>query len=320
MENPLISVIVPIYKVEKYLDKCIDSIVSQTHKELEIILVDDGSPDSCPEICDKWAKKDSRIIVIHKENGGVSSARNAGLDIAKGEYIAFVDADDYLDLDMYEIMLYELIKYNADAARCAIVRESESGKKENWGDDNAQAVVVEQKQLLADIGEAVGILPVSPDNKLFKRSVIGDIRFDTRFKYAEDTLFNFMVARNISSIVYHDLPRYHYANNPDSAAHKEFDENRFAEHMVMDIIFSLADEETLPHCIKGDVLKSLKTIKDMCTSGNHTDRFQEIRKRVVSHKSEILFSDNYSRATKLKTILLFVLNNLYKVLIKAVSK
>ena len=100
--NNLISVIVPVYNVEKFLVKCVDSILAQTYTNLEIIIVDDGSPDNCPAICDELAKKDSRIKVIHKENGGASSARNAGLDIAKGEYIGFVDGDDYIAKDMYE--------------------------------------------------------------------------------------------------------------------------------------------------------------------------------------------------------------------------
>ena len=94
MENPIISIIVPIYNVEEYLPKCIDSILNQTYKELEVILVDDGSPDSCGKICDRYAKKDERVKVIHQKNGGLSAARNSGLDCANGEYIGFVDSDD----------------------------------------------------------------------------------------------------------------------------------------------------------------------------------------------------------------------------------
>ena len=97
MYSDLISVIVPVYKVEKYLNKCVQSIVNQTYKNLEIILVDDGSPDNCPQMCDEWAKKDSRIKVIHKENGGVSSARNAGLDNSFGDYIGFIDGHLFSD-------------------------------------------------------------------------------------------------------------------------------------------------------------------------------------------------------------------------------
>jgi len=104
MEKEKISVIVPIYKVEKYLDKCVESIVNQTYKNLEIILVDDGSPDNCPQICDEWAKKDNRIIVIHKENGGLSDARNFGIEKATGNYLMFVDSDDFLNDEIFELV------------------------------------------------------------------------------------------------------------------------------------------------------------------------------------------------------------------------
>ena len=101
----MISVIVPIYKVEKYLDECVTSIIKQTFRDLEIILVYDGSPDHCPQMCDEWAKRDNRIKVVHKKNGGLSSARNAGLKVENGEYIGFVDSDDYLDATMYEDLM-----------------------------------------------------------------------------------------------------------------------------------------------------------------------------------------------------------------------
>lgn len=109
--NDLVSIIVPIYKVEPYLRRCLDSIVNQTYTNLEIILVDDGSPDGCPQICDEYAAKDKRIIVIHKENGGLSDARNAGLDICNGEYISFVDSDDWVEKD-YIYTLYSLLSNN----------------------------------------------------------------------------------------------------------------------------------------------------------------------------------------------------------------
>ena len=116
----LVSVIVPIYKVEKYLGKCVDSIINQTYKNLEIILVDDGSPDNSGKICDEYAKKDNRIKVIHKENGGLSSARNAGLDVATGEFIAFVDSDDRIHLDFVEKLYRAIKEENADIASCYV--------------------------------------------------------------------------------------------------------------------------------------------------------------------------------------------------------
>lgn len=113
-KHGMISVIVPIYGVEKYLEECIESIIGQTYTNLEVILVDDGSPDRCGEICDRYAKMDSRVTVIHQKNGGAAAARNAGLRIATGEYIAFVDGDDYLEADAYEKMVEALLSHHAD--------------------------------------------------------------------------------------------------------------------------------------------------------------------------------------------------------------
>ena len=118
--NILISIIVPVYKVEKYLDKCVESIVNQTYKNLEIILVDDGSTDRCPDKCEEWALKDTRIEVIHKKNGGLSDARNAGLKKATGKYIIFVDSDDWIENNMIEIMMKALLKEGADICACGI--------------------------------------------------------------------------------------------------------------------------------------------------------------------------------------------------------
>ena len=120
MQELLISVIVPVYKVEKYLNRCVNSIINQIYKNLEIILIDDGSPDKCPYICDEWSKRDSRIKVLHKQNGGLSDARNAGLKIATGEFIGFVDSDDWIAPEMYERLLTAIIKDQSDIAECNV--------------------------------------------------------------------------------------------------------------------------------------------------------------------------------------------------------
>ena len=116
LENPLISVIVPVYNVEQYLKTCVDSVLNQSYKNWELILVDDGSPDNCPQICDIYVAKDDRVKVIHKENGGASSARNAALDIATGEYITFLDSDDFWHNDYLSTMIELCMQYNADIA------------------------------------------------------------------------------------------------------------------------------------------------------------------------------------------------------------
>ena len=128
MTEDLISVIIPVYKVEKYLDECLASVTGQTYRNLEIILVDDGSPDRCGEICDQWANKDNRIRVIHKQNGGLADARNAGIDVATGDYISFVDSDDYVDEDFLEGLYSALKKFNTKLAICNMTTFDENGK------------------------------------------------------------------------------------------------------------------------------------------------------------------------------------------------
>ena len=125
-KQPLISIIIPVYKVEKYLEKCVNSVINQTYKNLEIILIDDGSPDDCPAICDKLSKTDKRIKVIHKTNSGVSASRNEGLKIATGEFVAFVDSDDWIDETMYERLINKQQEQNYDLVFCKYIQTVQS--------------------------------------------------------------------------------------------------------------------------------------------------------------------------------------------------
>ena len=183
-----VSIIVPIYNVEKYLSKCIESILSQTYKNIEIILVDDGSPDNSPQICDEYAKKDDRIIVIHKANGGVSSARNAGLDIATGKYIGFVDPDDYIMNDIGEIINI-LGKSNYDIAISGYNRVDEDGnilKEVKW----KQCIINEYEIIknIFDYRKGLGIRP-SVWNKIFTKKSIGELKFREDLHISEDLEF-----------------------------------------------------------------------------------------------------------------------------------
>ena len=171
----LVSVIIPVYKVEKYLERCVESVQKQTFQNLEIILVDDGSPDLCGAMCDEMAKTDPRIKVIHKNNGGLSDARNVGIEMASGNYIVFVDSDDWLDLDMIALLYRVLKKYNADIAECSYRNICTDRIEE---ETNCSAKVVEGDRILAL--EAMldwrWFKPVAW-NKLYKRDVLGDIRY-----------------------------------------------------------------------------------------------------------------------------------------------
>ena len=137
MNEEKISIIVPVYKVEDYLERCIDSIVNQTYKNLEILLVDDGSPDNCGKICDEYAAKDDRIIVIHKQNEGVARARNSALDVVTGDYISFIDSDDWVAEDAYEYYLDNIKKYKADCVvgRCQMVFDRNGELDYQYGEE-----------------------------------------------------------------------------------------------------------------------------------------------------------------------------------------
>lgn len=211
---PLISVIVPVYKVEAYLDKCISSIVNQTYTNLEIILVDDGSPDGSGGICDRWAKKDDRIKVIHQKNAGGGAARNAALDIAKGEFIAFVDSDDYIAPDMYEY-LYSLISQGADIAECAHVNVLDDNALFDSTDDLVRTYTA-QEAMAAHIQDCIFRQLIW--NKLYRRNMIGDIRFPVG-KKIDDEFFTYQVLGNARTLTRSEKICYAYRQQETSVMH-----------------------------------------------------------------------------------------------------
>ena len=172
----LISVIVPVYKVEKYLDKCIESIVNQTYKNLEIILVDDGSPDNCGAMCDEWAEKDGRIKVIHKKNGGLSDARNAGMAVATGEWIGFVDSDDWIEPQMYQYLHEAITTTDSDIAECGAKRIWMDGKPEQELRAVNMDCVFEQEAAMMALITSHGLVQ-TVWNKLYRRSLTDGIGF-----------------------------------------------------------------------------------------------------------------------------------------------
>mgnify|MGYP003302353025 CR=1 FL=1 len=211
--NPLISVIVPVYNVEKYLDRCIESIVNQTYKNLEIILIDDGSTDNSPQICDELEKKDKRIKVIHKENSGVSSARNVGLDNAKGDYIGFVDSDDFIEKDMYSLMLKKIESTNSDCCFCDVRYVGICSNEEIhlW---NKQLF---SKQEILNVFFEFNGFNFSVWNKLFQKNKIKKIRFNEKIFIKEDALFCLEYFNDIKKISHINKALYNYCFNDESA-------------------------------------------------------------------------------------------------------
>lgn len=207
----MISIIVPVYNVEKYLRRCIDSILSQTYRDIEVILVDDGSTDSSPAICDEYGEKDSRITVIHKPNGGLSDARNSGINIAKGEYLGFVDSDDYISSEMYEKLLSNAEKHKADIAVCnaELVQEGKSAEfKENDGvrvyDGNATYAMICQRAFT-----------VNAWNKLYRRELFDTVRYPVGMLY-EDLATTYKLTELSQKVVVLEQELYAYVQRAGS--------------------------------------------------------------------------------------------------------
>lgn len=220
----MISIIVPIYKTEKYIQKCISSIACQTNKDIEIILVDDGSPDNCPKICDEWAEKDNRIKVIHKDNGGLVSARKAGLETASGEYVGFVDGDDFIEPDMFEKIQTMISKYKPDMVLCDFYydfgdKTEESRQlftKEFYNKQNLISDLY-PKMLYSGTFYKFGINPCCW-SKVYKKELLEkNLQLvDNRIKMGEDAAFTYPCLLDAKTVCTISKPLYHYIINKNS--------------------------------------------------------------------------------------------------------
>jgi len=208
--QPLISVIVPVYNVEKYLNKCVESIVNQTYKNLEIILVDDGSTDTCPQMCDEWAKKDNRIKVIHKQNGGLSSARNAGMAVMLGKYVLFIDSDDYIGSSMAEEMYNNIIKDDFDVCLCNSYSVDSDYNIISRSEHKAARIYGEE--IIKDYLDGNVFDSFSACDKLYKTAVLKEhnLNFDESIKWGEDYPFNYYFFRVIQKMIVLDEAYYYY--------------------------------------------------------------------------------------------------------------
>lgn len=231
MIQPKVSVIVPIYNVEKYLDECMTSLLNQTLRDIEIIMVDDESPDNCPKICDDYASKDKRVKVVHKKNGGLGFARNSGLDVAKGEYVAFIDSDDFIDLNMMEHLYSVAKEYDADEVRCGIKFYVE-GKFSERHDVDKLTVFKGKEHVREFMLDVVGPLPeckrdvkymMSSCCCIHSRKVIEDnnVRFlSERECLSEDLIWDVDLFSKMDCIVYVPECHYAYRMNPTSLTHQ----------------------------------------------------------------------------------------------------
>lgn len=218
--NPLISVIVPVYKVEKYLDRCIRSIAIQSYRQLEIILVDDGSPDNCGRICDRWASADFRIRVIHKKNGGLSDARNTGIEQSHGEYLCFIDSDDYIEPEMIELLWHAIEKNGVSISICNYVYEYEkmtdnTRKKRQEAYQIAAEEIVSCQRLLKIMSDGKYTFGEVAWNKLYKKKLFDQIRYPVGKIHEDEFVFHRLIYQSgkMACIPY---VGYHYLQHSGS--------------------------------------------------------------------------------------------------------
>lgn len=231
MKKSLISVIIPVYNVEEYLENCIQSVLNQTYTYIEVVMVDDGSTDRSGVLCDKIAESDKRVVVLHKENGGLSSARNSGLENSIGEFVFFVDSDDSIDVNTLKTMVDAQQSKDYDLVICG---HQNVDRDEDINEYSGE--IIQYKELsYDDIWEEVfGKLNNAVWNKMYKRELIGNLRFQDQIIHGEDLLFNLAYIKRCNLALSVSFPFYHYYNRPGSITNSGFSEKRFDEIKVKD--------------------------------------------------------------------------------------
>ncbi len=309
MCNVLVSVIIPVYKVEQYLKNCVDSVRQQTYTNLEIILVDDGSPDRCPELCDEYAEKDKRIKVIHKENGGLSDARNVGLDNAKGDYVAFVDSDDLILPNMIETLLSLCEENSAEISMCQSVKCGET--------DTLDTLAIQKKS--TEIQSYTGfekmkaylvdeIIEPTTWKKLYSKGLFTHLRFP-KGKIHEDTFTTYLLVDKANKIVVTSDVGYVYRQNSQGIMNSGFSPKRFhaVEAKLQQLSFIEEKYPKLRKYAKAEVIYSCNfCLKEMAQAGcDYSDYDRELQHLYRKYLFSYLFTTRVSLGGKAIAVLAF---------------
>ena len=310
MDKVKISVIIPVYNLEDRLGATLESLINQTHKNLEIILVDDGSSDGSLSVMREYAGLDGRIKIISKQNGGVSSARNAGLDAASGEYVGFIDGDDVVAPDMYEYLLSGAIRYSADLVQCGVLKDGQAvctPKRDVIIKDNSPFSVRNIDKLLAG-----GVWC-----KLYRKECIKDIRFDERFPIGEDLYYTLNALRRTECVAFLSEAKYNYITRPGSALNSSRTEEKLTSYrrMLKEAMLLLSDSRDALSYLKRELLRN---DADMCSqiirsgSRDFDALYSEIRKEVRDSTWTVLFTQGLVLKMRIKLLLLAYLDGLYR--------
>jgi len=296
MEQAKISIIVPVYQVGKYLRRCLDSIVNQTYKNLEIILVEDGSSDNSPAICEEYAQKDGRIKVFYQKNQGASVARNQGLDVATGKYIGFVDSDDWIEPNMYEELSFALVNSNADVAVTGYFLELKEGNKSVSVD--AKRYGTPEKFLEGTILDKNAAIS-SVWSKLFKKELFDKVRFVPDLR-CEDNICMVDLFEKKPRVAFVDIPLYHYNKSNEQSVTKQVEPKMEYGYFIflkkyLQMPFEFLQNQNVKQQIKADILKRAIRcyIEDLVVPQMSKERLEEV-------DAYLRNDDNYSGTNKLK--------------------
>lgn len=311
----LVSIIIPVYQVEKYLEKCLESVINQTYKKIEVILIDDGSKDNSGKICDEYAQKDKRIIVIHKNNEGVSKARNVGIECAKGTYITFVDSDDFIHKDYIE-KLYELCKHNnADLSICGtkdilenekVVKKSRKYKK-NLDKEDGMKELLNEKYYTCVIWA-----------KMYKKELFKNIRFNEKTKIAEDLEVLYKVldkCKKISINTFENL--YYYRIRDDSATVNKYNSDWENEINICEEIIKFVEKKypnVVNYAIKRYVRINVTCISKVLKYDKNIEQAICLRKNIVKLGKKAYFKADFIIRLKIFLIIknIYILKNVYE--------
>lgn len=289
MEKPLISVIVPVYNVSQYLRKCLDSILRQTYKNIEIILVDDGSTDDSGEICDKYAENDARIRVVHKENGGLSSARNAGIDIMQGDFVTFVDSDDWINCRMIDRMYGILLEYNADISCVSFHKVFENDEKKYAASANGKVIVYTGTEAVERIMYKRSIA-TSAWGKLYNRQDFNNIRYPAGMIF-EDLATTYKIFYGKKRIAYCNERLYYYFQRKDSIMSRKFSRKRFDRLVIGQEMMEWAKKNE-PSLQKAAVSRyftaNMQLLREMPLTDEWRNNLNEIIENVKRYRSAVI--------------------------------
>ncbi|OTP26705.1 glycosyltransferase family 2 protein [Enterococcus mundtii] len=310
-----ISIIVPVYNVEKYLRNCVDSILNQTFKNFELILVDDGSLDDSGKICDEYVKKDKRVRVLHKENGGLSSARNAGIEYAHGRYLGFIDSDDYIEPDMYELLYNNMVHEDADLSICGIYDVYEG--KEPIKKTRIKEIVPSDEALLLILQG--NIISVHAVNKLYKKELFNNLRYPVG-KYHEDSFIIVDLLDNCKKVAIDSTQKYYYVHrlgsiNTETFSDKQFD---FIEAWEQNEI-KLQDKSTaIKEAAHQRVCFANFLVLDKIILGNKLNipETNQIKNYLKNNFFFIMSNKIFTKSRKFSMILLMISVHLYGIPVK----